>query len=58
MTSLHSSGAILERFDAAEECKEVTCLYNAVNWWIEDRIQSGRDLEAHETMPERNDWFL
>ena len=53
-----ATGTILERFDASHECKEVTCLYHAVNWWVEERIQSGRALEAHEVLPERNDWFL
>jgi sulfatase maturation enzyme AslB (radical SAM superfamily) len=25
----------LDRFDASRECRDVTCLYNGVNWWLE-----------------------
>jgi ADP-heptose:LPS heptosyltransferase len=26
---------LMDRFDASHECREVTCLYNGVNWWLE-----------------------
>ncbi|MDJ0522247.1 MAG: radical SAM protein [Planctomycetota bacterium] len=38
------TAAILERFDAAEECKEVTCLYHDTNWWIENAIRNPEGL--------------
>jgi hypothetical protein len=47
--------AILDRFDAAHECREVTCLYNGANWWIERAVE-GVPLEGPD--PEREDWFL
>ena len=31
-------GGILDRFDASHECREVTCLYNGVNWWLEKLV--------------------
>jgi len=49
---------IVETFDAKAECKEVTCLYNHVNWFLEDLIQHPEKLERLEPTPERNDFFL
>ena len=38
---------ILREFDASHECRDVTCLYNEVNWWIERMIEDPRrDVEA------------
>lgn len=49
---------VLDGFDASQRCKEVTCLYNRVNWWLEEMIQDPeRDLAA-ELGPERLDYFL
>ena len=49
---------ILDDFDASTECREVTCLYNSVNWWLEKLIADPSiDLEA-EIGDERNDYFL
>ena len=50
--------ALLERFDASQECREVTCLYNGVNWWLEKMIEDPR--EDVEILPgdERLDHFL
>jgi len=51
-----SLGGMLDRFDASEECKEVTCLYNGVNWWLEKMIEDPRaQLDPAE---ERADFFL
>ena len=49
---------LLERFDASQECREVTCLYNGVNWWLEKMIEDPR--EDVEILPgdERLDHFL
>ncbi len=47
---------LLDRFDASHECREVTCIYNGVNWWLEEVIASGEgDLEASV---EQEDYFL
>jgi hypothetical protein len=32
------------RFNAVTECREVTCIYNDTNWWIEGLIESGEDV--------------
>jgi sulfatase maturation enzyme AslB (radical SAM superfamily) len=49
---------ILDQFDASHECREVTCLYNGVNWWIEKLVSDPeRSLES-EAAEERLDWFL
>ncbi len=47
---------LMDRFDASHECREVTCLYNQVNWWLEKMIEDPQgDLVAGE---ERHDFFL
>ena len=49
---------ILDDFDASHECREVTCLYHSVNWWLEDLIEK-RDTDlATLTGAERQDYFL
>jgi molybdenum cofactor biosynthesis enzyme MoaA len=49
-------GGMLEVFDASVECREVTCLYNGVNWWLEKMIEDPR--AALEPAEERADFFL
>jgi len=49
---------ILDRFDASIECAEVTCLYNGVNWWLEDAIASDVPVDELGPGPERGDTFL
>ncbi len=49
---------LIEAFDATEECKEVTCLYNHANWFIEDLIRNPEKLAALETGEDRRDYFL
>lgn len=51
----HSLATLLDTFDASHECREVTCLYNKVNWWLEKAIENGETIEAS---PERQDYFL
>ncbi|PIE22468.1 MAG: hypothetical protein CSA62_12085 [Planctomycetota bacterium] len=53
-----STAKILDRFDASIECSEVTCLYHSVNWWLEDLVKNGVDLDLLESTTERMDWFL
>jgi organic radical activating enzyme len=49
---------LMDRFDASVECREVTCLYNGVNWWLEKMIEDPREEIEIETGDERNDFFL
>lgn len=49
--------AILQRFDASTECREVTCLYHATNWWLERAIEDPRELGTPQALPEE-DAFL
>lgn len=51
-----ATGQILDSFDASRECREVTCLYHATNWWIESMIEAESfDPNAGD---ERQDLFL
>lgn len=47
---------ILERFDAHRECAQVTCLYNAANWWLEQAIND--DTVSLESVMDRYDYYL
>ncbi len=49
---------LLDRFDASHECREVTCLYNDVNWWLDRMIEDPRAEGVLEAGPERADYFL
>ncbi len=49
---------LIESFDASQECKDVTCLYNHANWFIEDLIQNPAKLDALEATKDRRDYFL
>lgn len=49
---------LIETFDASTECREVTCLYNHVNWYIEDLIAHPEKLEGLAPGPDRGDVFL
>ena len=49
---------LIESFDATTECREVTCLYNHANWFIEDLIENPDKLEALAPSAERFDYFL
>ncbi len=51
-------GDIIQRFDAAHECREVTCLYNSTNWWLQDLIEHPEKLEQMQATPDRNDFYL
>ncbi len=57
--SLSNTSALIERFDAAHECREVTCLYNHVNWWIEDLIENPDKLDdLHPDEDRAPDFFF
>jgi wyosine [tRNA(Phe)-imidazoG37] synthetase (radical SAM superfamily) len=49
---------LLDRFDASHECREVTCLYNGVNWWLDKMIEDPREAAEIEPGNERADYFL
>lgn len=49
---------LLDRFDASHNCREVTCLYNETNWWLQDMIDSDVDPATIEAAPDRQDFFL
>ncbi|MEO0478484.1 MAG: radical SAM protein [Planctomycetota bacterium] len=49
---------LLDHFDAKERCGNVTCIYNRTNWWMEELIESGTDLESVEVLPDTRDTFL
>lgn len=49
---------LIESFDAKEECKDVTCLYNHANWFIEDLINHPEKLDSLDSSFDRGDFFL
>ncbi len=50
--------SMLDNFNAADECKEVTCLYNDVNWWLEDLINNPEKIVALEVAEDTGDYYL
>ncbi|HEX5054105.1 MAG TPA: radical SAM protein [Planctomycetota bacterium] len=54
----HDTARLLRDFDASHECREVTCLYNSTNWWLEELIGASADLPDEAPSEERRDWFL
>lgn len=54
----HATAKLLADFDASHECREVTCLYNSTNWWLEELIEAGKPLPQEAPAPEARDWFL
>ena len=49
---------LIEAFDASFECRNVTCLYNHANWFIEDLIRTPEKIDGLTESEERNDYFL
>jgi len=45
-------------FDASHECREVTCLYNSANWWLEKRVNESGDSADCERDGVPLDFFL
>lgn len=54
----HDTARVLDGFDAAVECREVTCLYNGTNWWLEELVAASAELPAEAPGGEHGDWFL
>lgn len=44
-------------FDAERECNVVACFYHHVNWWLEELIRSGKNVDGIETVEDDN-FFL
>jgi hypothetical protein len=44
-------------FDAEKECKDVGCFYNRPNWWLDEFIHSGEDVQGLEKI-ENDNFFL
>ena len=53
----HAVAAMLETFDASVECREVTCLYNAANWWLDGLVTGSDDLDEL-ALPDLGDYYL
>jgi wyosine [tRNA(Phe)-imidazoG37] synthetase (radical SAM superfamily) len=57
--TLESTSRLIHTFDATEQCKEVLCLYNHVNWWLEDLILHPDKLDSlNSVASEVPDFFL
>jgi sulfatase maturation enzyme AslB (radical SAM superfamily) len=54
----HATAKILDGFDAKHECREVTCLYNSTNHWLEELVNASVDLPDEAPGTEQRDWFL
>jgi hypothetical protein len=54
----HATAKLLDTFDASHECREVTCLYNSTNWWLEELVNATATLPDEAPAPEQRDWFL
>ncbi len=52
------TGDLIRRFDAAHECREVTCLYHAANWWLQEMIEHPEMLTQIQPQPDRGDYYL
>lgn len=52
------TGRLIQDFDASRECREVTCLYNPVNWMIEKLIEHPEKWDTLPALKERRDYFL
>jgi hypothetical protein len=57
-TTSATTAALLDNFDASQNCRDVTCLYNDTNWWLERLIESDEPLGEIAVAPDRRDTFL
>ena len=49
---------VTNKFDASKICKNVVCLYNEANWFIENKIQNKEKLKQTDISEETLDSFL
>ena len=52
------TAGMLDNFDASCECREVTCLYNGTNWWLEKLVESDQELADMVADGRHQDYFL
>lgn len=57
-TSQRETAKLIQEFDASYECQHVTCLYNHVNWFIEDLIEHPEKLDDVKAGADRKDFFF
>jgi MoaA/NifB/PqqE/SkfB family radical SAM enzyme len=55
--SLENTARSILAFDAEEECKAVGCFYHHSNWWLEEFIHSGKEVDDIEPVKDDN-FFL
>ena len=48
---------VMRKFDASKECKDIVCFYNRLNWWIEDVINSGEDVDSIDPLGDDNSFL-
>tara|TARA_X000000950_G_scaffold285158_1_gene390258 strand:- start:45 stop:1298 length:1254 start_codon:yes stop_codon:yes gene_type:complete len=48
---------LIHNFDASKECKEVLCLYNDANWFIEELINDPKQIETIPLSEEQYDFY-
>ncbi len=53
-----SLAKVLDNFDASHECRNVTCIYNGVNWWLEKLVEDPREDVRIGIGEELADFFL
>lgn len=58
LDALKNTLRLIDSFDASMECREVTCLYNDANWFIEDLIRNPEKIDGLRAGKARNDYFL
>lgn len=56
--SQQAVAAQMKRFNAHENCANITCLYNPTNHWLEHVIESGVNPDALQETLERHDHYL
>ena len=49
---------VIRDFNAAHECRNVTCLYNSANWLVEKLIENPKALEELNLSKESADYFF
>jgi hypothetical protein len=53
--SRRQTGELVEEFDAGQECRNVACLYNSTNWWLQG-LRDG--TETSGSIAAVSDFFL
>jgi len=48
---------LIKNFDSSKECKNVICLYNEANWFIEELINDPSKIDHINLTEEKNDYY-